>query len=133
MRTAWIFHAACCYGQLPVSGGGVLGLGPVVYLLAILCAPALLQLCMGGVLCVTLPSETQQQRGLVSALAPRFFASFSLHLSGLTDLLSRTFLRDVFAPANPPHALYSEKAIDGWCCIYGVVEAALDSFLPLRW
>ncbi|KAL8448735.1 hypothetical protein Emag_003861 [Eimeria magna] len=92
------------------------------------------ELCLGGVLSVCLSSKAQrQQRGLVSALAPRLFASFSLHLSGLTDLLSQAFLRDVFAPANPPHALYSEKAVDGWCCIYGVVEAALDSSLPVRW
>lgn len=93
-----------------------------------------LQLCLGGVLCVPLLCEVQQQhRGLISALAPHFFASFSLHLSTLTDLLSQAFLKDVFAPANPPHALHSEKAIDGWCCIYGVVEAALDSSLPIRW
>ncbi|KAL8427941.1 hypothetical protein Efla_003455 [Eimeria flavescens] len=92
------------------------------------------ELWLGGVLCVPLPAEWQRhQRGLVSALAPRFFAAFSLHLSGLTDLLSQAFLRDVFAPANPPHAIYSEKAIDAWCCIYGVVEAALDSSLPVRW
>ncbi|KAL8271031.1 hypothetical protein Esti_005016 [Eimeria stiedai] len=92
------------------------------------------ELCLGGVLSVCLSSGSQRrQRGLVSALAPRLFASFSLHLSGLTDLLSQAFLRDVFAPANPPHALYSEKAVDGWCCIYGVVEAAFDSSLPVRW
>lgn len=94
----------------------------------------LLQVCFGGVLCVSFPNDSpSQHQGLLSVVAPRLFASFSLHLSGLTDLLSQAFLRDVYLPANPPHAVYSEKAIDGWCCIYGVVEAALDSSLPLPW
>ncbi|OEH73567.1 hypothetical protein cyc_05092 [Cyclospora cayetanensis] len=93
------------------------------------------ELLLGGVLCVSPPDDMQQQQqhGLVSALAPRFFAAFSLHLSSLTDLLSQAFLRDSFSPANPPHALYSAQAIDGWCCIHGVVEASLDSLLPLKW
>ncbi|CDJ61619.1 hypothetical protein, conserved [Eimeria maxima] len=92
------------------------------------------QVCFGEVLCVSFPRDSPlEQQGLLSVVAPQLFASFSLHLSGLTDLLSQAFLRDVYLPANPPHAVYSEKAIDGWCCIYGVLEAALDSFLPLPW